>query len=107
MPRIIKDGLIYTGGTANVVHKYSATLTSSQYGWFTFVDEDGNDLSSENGIPIVACSVTSQQYYVGQFIIIAGKWQFKVAEINNSNNPTIGTQLSDITFTMAYIEYSS
>lgn len=104
MPRIIKDGLIYSGGTNTVVHKYTATLTSSQYGWFTFVDEEGNTLLPDAGVPIAACAVVNQNYYVGQFIIVSGVWQFKVAEINDSNNRTIGNRLSDITFTMAYIE---
>lgn len=105
MSRIIKDGRIYSDNNS-VVHTYTATLTSSQYGWFVFVDENGNDLLPANGLPLTACSVVNQKYYVGQFIIISGKWQFKVADINDSTNTTVGNKLTDITFTMAYITHS-
>lgn len=84
---------------------YSKVLSSNQYGWFTFVDENGNVLSTTNGIPIHASCVTGSYYYVGTFCNMGTYWAFKVLDINNSvQYLPVGTQLSNLTFVLAYIK---
>lgn len=87
------------------VKGYTKVLTSNQYGWFTFVDENGNTLSPSVGIPIHASCVTSSYYYVGTFCNMGTYWAFKVLNINNSvQYLPVGTQLSNLSFVLAYIK---
>lgn len=98
--------LQYGAGSAGAkVKKYQATLTSSQYGWFTFVDENGNTLSPSKGVPLFATSISNSKYYEGHFIARANDYLFKVTDVNDSNNYyPIGTSLANITFDLAYAE---
>lgn len=85
--------------------KYQATLNSSQYGWFTFVDENGNKLLPSKGVPLFASCVSGAKYYEGHFIEYNNSYIFKITDVNDSNNyKPIPTSLSNITFNMAYIE---
>lgn len=89
---------------SGTVRSYTATLTSSEYGWFTFVDENGNNLFASVGIPIQATAIVSGKYYHGLFSQQAdGRWLFKIADINDSGNyKPIGTSLSNIQFNLSY-----
>lgn len=89
------------------VKKYQATLSSSQYGWFTFVDENGNALSPSKAIPIHATCISGSNYWKGHFVERTNDYLFKVTDINNSNASNyapIGTAMSNLVFDMAYIE---
>lgn len=98
--------LQYGAGSAGVkVKKYQATLTSSQYGWFTFVDENGNTLSPSKGVPLLATSISDTKYYEGHFIARSNDYLFKVTDVNDSNYYySVGTSLANITFNLVYVE---
>lgn len=89
---------------SGTVRSYTATLTSSEYGWFTFVDENGSNLLASVGIPLHATAKVGSKYYHGLFSQQAyGNWLFKVADINDSGNyKPIGTSLSNIQFNLSY-----
>lgn len=89
--------------------RYQRTLTSSQYGWFDFVDENGNLLDVTKYVPISATAYSSGSYYVGQIFYYAtsNKYMFKIIDINISSGSSyapVGSSLSNLTFDMAYIE---
>ena len=86
---------------------FTTTLSSSQYGWFTFKDENDNDLSTSDGVPLMASCFTNNKYYH------ALTWEqtsnntylFKVADINDTNGyKPVGTQLSNLQFECAYVK---
>lgn len=103
------DGNKLQFGDGVKVKKYQATLSSSQYGWFTFVDENGNTLSPSKGVPLLATSITTNNdYYEGHFVARANDYLFKVTDVNKSSSYLpVGTSLSNITFEMAYIEFEA
>ena len=94
-----------SGGAS--VQKYTATLTSTQYGWFTFVDENGEVLTrdSEN-VPIYATAISSSNYYIGSFVAYesTNRYLFKIYDINDSSAHGYVSSSKTLTFDMAYIK---
>jgi hypothetical protein len=109
MARILQNGIEYNGwGSEGVDYAitFTATLTSSQYGWFTFPDVNGNALTKATGIPISATCFNNNNYWVGQFFLYNSGWIFKIVDVNASSGtsyypPT--TTMSNYTFTLSYI----
>lgn len=106
-------GLKFGGGgssiNTDIVKKYSATLTSSQYAWFTFVDEDGNTLRPKDGIPLFASALQENgRYFTGLFWQEGdeetGSYIFRIGDLNNSSLQ-IRTSSSTLTFYLAYMPY--
>ena len=109
LAELIKEEIDGERQEHNVVKSYTAKLTSSQYGWFTFVDENGNDLLVTNGVPLYASAIADSKYYSGLFVQQpSGKIYFKVVDANNSSASSfapIGTSLSNITFNLSYLKF--
>lgn len=85
--------------------KYQATMSSNPYGWFTFVDENGSTLSPANGTPVFASCFDGSHYYSGIFVQAdANTYVFKVGDINISPLALSTTQLSNLTFDLAYVK---
>lgn len=88
------------------VKKYTAELTSSQYGWFTFVDENGDILTADSAhVPLYATSIDNDKYYFGSFVNYAGqnRYLFKIYDVNNSNAHGYEGNSKTLTFNLAYI----
>ena len=93
-----------TPGSANLI-KYQSTLSSNPYGWFTFVDENGSTLSPAVGTPVSASCFDGSHYYSGIFVQAdANSYVFKVGDINISPLALSTSQLSNLTFNLAYIK---
>ena len=96
-------GSIQGGGS---VKKYSATLTSSQYGWFTFEDENGNVLALDSDhVPLYATTIDGAKYYIGSFVAYESqnRYLFKIYDINNSESHGYEGNSKTLTFDLAYI----
>ena len=113
MGKIFLNSVQYAGSSNTTkLHRYTASLTSSQYGWFTLVDENGNYFGeNDQKYPILvsAYSDVSGKYHVTQFISYDNgtKYIFKAENLNNVNSPTIETGEVTIDFDIAYVEYSA
>lgn len=94
-----------SGGTT--VTKFTATLTSTQYGWFTFEDENGNvlELNSDNS-PLYATAISGSNYYIGSFVACesTNRYLFKIYDINDSSAHGYVGSSKTLTFDMAYVE---
>lgn len=92
------------------VKKYTAELTSSQYGWFTFIDENGEILTKDSkNVPLYATAINDGKYYIGSFVAYesTNRYLFKIYDINNSQSHGYEGASKTLTFDLAYLESSS
>ena len=98
-----------SGAGTITVKKYTASLTSSQYGWFTFVDENGSIITNDSTkIPVLATAPDGAKYYSGSFFVYesTNRYLFKIYDINDSSAHGYEGSSKTLTFDLAYVESS-
>ena len=112
MGKIMLNNIPYSGvNTAPVnIKKYIRTITSNAYGWFTFVDENGDAIKLDSlKVPLYATAITQDNdYYTSMMICYnsANSYLFHAVEINKGYEPSYDKTTLTLTFEMAYIDYA-